>query len=81
MVYPCEFCIKIIGLNELDFDEVITSILQRHVQDLPVDNIQSRLSSGGKYRSLTSTFTADSRAQLDNLYIELSGHKYVKWII
>jgi putative lipoic acid-binding regulatory protein len=36
-----------------------------------------QLSSSGKYLSITATFTATSREQLDALYRELNGHELV----
>jgi uncharacterized protein len=79
--YPCSFPIKVIGSNEPDFDSVVIEILLKHVPDLDTAAITYRDSSGGKYRSLNSTFIAQSREQLDALYIELGKHPYVKWIV
>ena len=38
---------------------------------------RSRLSSGDKYLSLTVTFTAESKDQLDAIYEDLNGHELV----
>ncbi|HEY4723266.1 MAG TPA: DUF493 domain-containing protein [Anaerolineae bacterium] len=41
----------------------------------------SRTSNGGKYLSVTATFIADSREQLDGLYQELSDHARVLMLL
>jgi uncharacterized protein len=79
--FPCEFPIKVIGWNQAKFEEEVILILQKHVPDLAVEKITTRLSSGSKYRSMTSTFTAQSREQLDGLYIELTAHRLVLWVL
>lgn len=79
--YPCSFPIKVVGDHETDFDEVICAILLKHVPELDIAAITYRDSSGGKFRALSSTFTAQSREQLDALYIELGKHPYVRYII
>jgi putative lipoic acid-binding regulatory protein len=40
-----------------------------------------RASSAGKYLSLTCTINATSRAQLDDLYRELSSHPMVAMVL
>jgi len=51
------------------------------VPDLLEENIISRLSSGSRYRSVSFQFIAESRAQVDALYSELSSHKRVLMIL
>jgi hypothetical protein len=43
---------------------------------MPIE-FASKLSSTGKYLSITATFTATSREQLDALYLELNSHELV----
>ncbi len=75
--FPCPFAIKAMGLAEADFDLVVVDIVRRHVGGLGEGAVTTRPSSGGKYLSVTVTFQAESRAQLDALYRELSGHPRV----
>ena len=78
--FPCEFTIKIIGDNREDYSEMVHAILASHVSELNPDIATTRASSGGKYLSLTTTFIAQSREQLDNLYHELAAHPNVHWV-
>ena len=79
--YPVLFPLKVIGLDEPDFEEFAIEIVRRHVPELLEENITSRLSNGNKYRSVSFQFIAESRTQVDALYAELSGHKRVLMIL
>jgi len=74
--FPCIFPIKVMGLNTDAFSLAVTDIVNKHV---PVElvSFSSKLSSGNKYLSITATFTATSREQLDALYRELNSHELV----
>jgi|PlaIllAssembly_1097288.scaffolds.fasta_scaffold518560_2 hypothetical protein len=74
--FPCSFPIKIMGFNTSEFEQAVRTIVQKHLKDGPVE-YANQLSSGCKYLSITATFTATSREQLDALYRELNGHKLV----
>ena len=78
MEFPCEFPLKVMGDNEGVFRETVLAIVQRHVPDLDASRVESRESRSGKYTSLTIPFTAESRAQLDALYQELTDCEAVK---
>ena len=79
--YPVLFPLKVIGLDEPDFEEFAIEIVRRHVPELLEENITSRLSNGNKYRSVSFQFIAESRTQVDALYAELSEHKRVLMIL
>ena len=76
-VFPCSFPLKVFGHDTGDFEALVMAVVRRHVgadEDLTVTRRQSR---GGKYLAVTVTFTAESRQQLDALYLELSQNKRV----
>jgi len=79
--YPILFPLKVIGLDEPDFEEFAIAIVRRHVPELLEENITSKLSNGNKYRSVAFQFVAESRKQVDGLYAELSSHKRVVMIL
>ncbi|MBI5030719.1 MAG: DUF493 domain-containing protein [Chloroflexi bacterium] len=81
LVFPCRFPLKTIGKNYADFESIVIKIVRRHVPDLRDEEISSRMSKDGKYLSVTTTFTAESREQLDGLYYELSSHEYVMMVL
>jgi hypothetical protein len=79
--FPILFPLKVIGLDEVDFEEFAIEIVRRHVPELLEENITSRVSGGDKYRSVSFEFIAESREQVDALYVELSSHKRVLMIL
>lgn len=79
--YPIDFPLKVIGLDESDFEDFVVEIVRRHIPELLEENIVSHLSSGNKYRSVSFQFIADSREQVDALYAELSSHERVLMIL
>jgi uncharacterized protein len=79
--FPCTFPIKAIGQHSHDFERSVLTIIQRHVPEIDLATVTSRPSSNGNYLAVTATFTARSRAQLDALYIELSGHEQVLMVL
>ncbi len=79
--FPCEFPIKIMGLTRDDFAQTILEIVHRHAPDFDGATMEMRSSSGAKYLSLTCTINANSKAQLDDLYHELSKHEMVKIVL
>jgi putative lipoic acid-binding regulatory protein len=79
--FPCAYPIKAIGHYADDFADIVLEIVQRHAPDLDANTLQKRLSNGGRYLSVTLTFTAQSREHLDAIYAELKGHERVLYLI
>jgi len=76
MKFPCSFPLKVMGHNNNAFESAVRAVIKKHLQDALV-LFESRLSSSGKYLSVTATFTATNREQLDALYRELNAHELV----
>lgn len=79
--FPCEFPISVMGKNSNDYEDVIFSVLKKHVPELERSAVSSVFSGGNKYCSVRAKFTAKSREQLDELYKELTALKQVKWVL
>ncbi|HHB91647.1 MAG TPA: DUF493 domain-containing protein [Thioploca sp.] len=77
--FPCEFPIKIMGIAKSNFETMMVEIVQRHAGSL--NTVKSRHSNSGKYISVTINFVAQSRVQLDALYMELTRHELVKMVL
>jgi len=75
--FPCTFSVKAMGLATDDFDMLVVEIVNRHVLQLSEGAVKTRTSSGGKYVSVTITFEASSKAQLDAIYQDLTDHERV----
>lgn len=71
--FPCDFPIKVMGRHSDDFRSLVLGIVQKHAGAIDPANIEERPSKDGSYLSLTCTFSAQSREQLDALYRELTS--------
>ena len=76
LAFPCTFPLKVVGLNTGAFERAVRAVVRKHLGDVAVEYV-ARKSSGGKYLSVTATFTAESREQVDAIYRELNGHDLV----
>ena len=76
--FPCEYPVKVIGRDEDNFLAFVIELVSRHVPDLALENFTTKTSSGGKYLSVSVTFIAQSRAQVDALYQEFGNHTRIK---
>ena len=81
LVFPCDFPLRVIGENSSDFEQLVIGIIQEHVPDLMAEDFTIRESKGGKYLSLRVAFIAESREQVDRLYIALSSRSEVRMIL
>jgi putative lipoic acid-binding regulatory protein len=77
MEFPCDFPIKAMGYAQEDFDVLVVDIIRRHVSDVNEGAVTTRASREGKYLSVTVHITATSRAQLDNIYRDLTSSEHV----
>ncbi len=79
--FPTRFPIKVMGERHDDFSQTIFELVRIHADDLTAEDIELRVSSGGKYVSLTVTVTAISQAQLDAIYRAVTGHPMVTYVL
>jgi uncharacterized protein len=72
-VFPCDYPLKVMGRRNDDFRSLVLGIVQKHAGTIDPSAIVERPSKDGTYLSLTLTFRAESKAQLDALYRELTS--------
>lgn len=77
LTFPCDFTIKAMGRAEPGFDALIVELVRRHVPDLREGAVRIRPSRSGKWLSVSIDLRAESRAQLDAIYQDLSDHEQV----
>jgi uncharacterized protein len=70
--FPCEFPIKVMGRDTESFRTLTLAIVERHAGALDAGRISERTSSGKRFLALTYTIRAESRAQLDRIYQDLT---------
>ena len=81
ITYPCDFPIKVMGLNVDGFVTAISHIARKFDPGFDAGTLELRDSSSRKYLGLTITIHATSREQLDELYRTLSTHPMVKVVL
>jgi putative lipoic acid-binding regulatory protein len=71
--FPCDFPLKVLGRRSDEFRSIVLGIVQKHAGAIAAERIEERPSRDGNYLSLTCTFPAQSREQLDALYRDLTS--------
>ena len=75
--FPCDFPIKVMGAALPEFHQRVEEIIRCHAPEVGADNFSSRASRTGRYVSITVVIQAQSRAQLDNIYRDLTSCELV----
>ena len=75
--FPCEFTFKVIGKAEKSFEGEVMQIFRQHFPQLSEGAISLNLSKNGKYLAFSIKVTAQSKAQLDAVYQDLSASPHV----
>lgn len=71
--FPCELPIKVLGRNDTVFRDAAFRIVQGHFPDLDDSQVSEQESRNRSYLSLTFVVRAQSRAQADALFRELTA--------
>jgi uncharacterized protein len=79
--FPCSFPIKAMGAADSAIEAAVVEILRRHAPDFDAATLSIRASSGGKWLAVTAHIRAESKAQLDAIYQELTDHELVVYAL
>ena len=79
--FPCDYPIKVFGLNQSDLIDTVNAIVENHVGKLHKNQITLKKSSKGKYVSLTIRIIATSRKQLDEINKDLQNCPLVSYLL
>lgn len=91
MEFPCQYPIKVMGKDTLEFRALTLEIIESHyLKDTTIGTegelestkqpqiaITERLSTGAKYISLTYTIPISSRPKLESIYKDLKACELV----
>lgn len=69
------------GRDTPEFRPGVLAIISEHAGDIPEDDVRMQPSSKGSFVSLTVTITAESRQQLDNVYLALQADEQVMMVL
>ena len=79
--FPCDYSIKVFGLNQPDFDKTVCNIVEAHTGKLHANQSAIKYSSKSKYISLTVRIIATSRQQLDAINQDLQSCPLVSYLL
>ena len=79
--FPCDYPIKVFGINQPDLVNTISTIVESHVGKLHSNQISLKNSSMGKYVSVTIRIIATSRKQLDSINEDLQDCPLVSYLL
>jgi hypothetical protein len=69
--YPSRFPLKVLGKPSAEFEAIVVDLVRARCPQVEHIDIRKRNSKGGKYQSLTLTFTVHSQRQLKDIYRDL----------
>ena len=69
------------GRTQDGFAQAVVAVVCRHAPDFDPATLEMRSSRAGNYLSVTATIHATSRAQLDDLYRDLTSHPMVTMVL
>jgi len=75
--FPCEFPLKVMGRDDAAFETQVMTIVARHVETTEILHSKCCPSSKGNFVSVTVTIQAQSKQQIDKLYLELNASDVV----
>lgn len=81
MQFPMSFPIKVMGLSSDHFETLVNSIAALHFPDFNERLTKIEYSKTGKYMSVTVTVNAQSKEQLDSVYLAYTSHPEVKIVL
>lgn len=79
--FPCQFPIKVMGENSSAFVDAMHSIVLKHAPDYNTAATGKQTSRTEKYVSLTLEIDAQSKAQLDDIYRDITSHPLTKYTL
>ena len=79
--FPCRFPVKAMGQNQPAFEQLVVEAVRIHAGAISPGDVVTRPSRNGRYLSVTVTFTATSRDQLDAIYRTLSSSEHVLFLL
>ena len=70
--FPCVFPLKVMGDNDGSYPDFVLEVAKKYIDGVDESCVKTKESRTGKYISVTVTFMAHNREQLDAVYYELN---------
>lgn len=79
--FPCDLPIKVFGKNVEGFKSRVVAIVGSHFDAPAADVVREQFSRNNGYASLTITVRAETRAQIDALYEDLTANEEIMMVL
>ena len=79
--FPCDYPIKVLGVNSEGFEAVITDVFHLHAPGFDEETVRIKVSRKGTFNSFNITITATGTDQLEALHRDLLATGLVKMVI
>ncbi len=79
--FPCDLPIKVFGKNVDGFKARVVEIFSSHFDASATNEVREQFSRNNGYASLTITVRAETRAQVDALYQELTANDEIMMVL
>ncbi len=79
--FPCEFPVKIIGINSSSFINEIKEITLKHFPNFNDTALVQKPSQKNNYIAITATVFAENQDMLDAYYRDVTQNKQVKMVL
>jgi len=79
--FPCDYPVKAMGYTGEGFEDHVLMLVSKHAELTEPRQTKSRLSSGGKYTSITVSVKARSREHLELIYAQLKEDEKIVYIL
>ena len=77
--FPCDYPIRIVGNESADFEEVVTSIVEKHTRKMT--KVSVKRSKQGNYLSVLVMILATGEEQLKKIHEELMSSGRVQMVL
>lgn len=75
--FPCTYPLKVIGRNVDGLEKLVLRVVAKHIPEIGPEAMRIQESQEAKYLAITLTFTAQSREQIEAIYLELNRQEDV----
>ncbi len=79
--FPCDYPIKVLGRQSVDFRAVVVDVMERHAGPIHDSSVKERPSGKGTFVSITVTIVATGKDQLDAIHADLMATGCVQMVL
>lgn len=81
MTFPCHVDIKVFARAEDRLEERVRDVLRLHLTPAQILSIRVKQSAKGNYHSLSCKVDAQSKSELDKVFLSLTDHPDILMVI